>query len=103
MSTTPLTIDTSREGVPFARLVKVELRKMFNTRSGFWLMASILIVAALATTTDAGVYSVAIAVTEILWILPNSAAPPSLNCGAKNCSTVSLFNNLPSSSLVKSA
>ncbi len=37
-------------GIPFARLVQVELRKMFNTRSGFWLMMSIGIVAVLATT-----------------------------------------------------
>ena len=27
--------------IPTIRLVKVELRKMFNTRSGFWLLASI--------------------------------------------------------------
>ncbi|MGZ5398791.1 MAG: ABC transporter permease [Nocardioides sp.] len=31
--------------VPLDRIVRVELRKMFNTRSGFWLMASIVIVA----------------------------------------------------------
>ncbi len=37
-------------GVPLSRVTKVELRKMFNTRSGFWLMASI-VVAALAATT----------------------------------------------------
>ncbi|MEO6604474.1 MAG: ABC transporter permease [Aeromicrobium sp.] len=42
-------IDTSRPGVPLSRLVKVELRKMFDTRSGFWLMMSIGIIAALAT------------------------------------------------------
>ncbi len=51
MSTTtaPVTIDTSRPGVPLGRRVKVKLRKMFNTRSGFWLMMSIAIVALLAT------------------------------------------------------
>ena len=43
------TIDTTRAGVPLSRIVKVELRKMFDTRSGFWLMASIGIIAALAT------------------------------------------------------
>lgn len=43
------TIDTARPGVPLSRIVKVELRKMFDTRSGFWLMASIGIIAALAT------------------------------------------------------
>lgn len=31
--------------VPLGRVVRVELRKMFNTRSGFWLMASIVIIA----------------------------------------------------------
>jgi ABC-type transport system involved in multi-copper enzyme maturation permease subunit len=31
--------------VPLGRIVGVELRKMFNTRSGYWLMASIVIVA----------------------------------------------------------
>ena len=49
MSTAVATVDTSRPGVPMGRLVKVELRKMFNTRSGFWLMASIGIIALLAT------------------------------------------------------
>lgn len=43
------TIDTSAQGIPLTRLVKVELRKMFDTRSGFWLMASISILALLAT------------------------------------------------------
>lgn len=45
----PITIDTTRPGVPLSRLVKVELRKMFDTRSGFWLMMSIAIVALVAT------------------------------------------------------
>jgi hypothetical protein len=35
--------------VPWHRLVTVELRKMFDTRSGFWLMASVGITALLAT------------------------------------------------------
>jgi hypothetical protein len=47
----PITIDTTRPGVPLTRLVKVELRKMFNTRSGFWLMMSIAIIAAIATVS----------------------------------------------------
>jgi len=34
--------------VPLARVTRVELRKMFNTRSGFWLIASIAISAVLA-------------------------------------------------------
>jgi ABC-2 type transport system permease protein len=37
------------EPIPTRRIVGVELRKMFNTRSGFWLMASIGIAALLAT------------------------------------------------------
>jgi hypothetical protein len=40
---------TEHSRVPTARLVAVELRKMFDTRSGFWLMASIVIAALLAT------------------------------------------------------
>ena len=35
--------------VPLTRVTQVELRKMFNTRSGFWLIASIAISAVLAT------------------------------------------------------
>jgi ABC-type transport system involved in multi-copper enzyme maturation permease subunit len=35
--------------IPMARLTKVELRKMFDTRAGFWLMASVGIVAVLAS------------------------------------------------------
>jgi hypothetical protein len=35
--------------IPLARLTRIELRKMFDTRSGFWLMASLLITALLAT------------------------------------------------------
>ena len=38
-----------RPGIPLARVVRVELRKMFNTRSGFWLMASLVILGLLAT------------------------------------------------------
>jgi ABC-type transport system involved in multi-copper enzyme maturation permease subunit len=35
--------------VPLSRVVQVELRKMFDTRSGFWLIASIVITAVLTT------------------------------------------------------
>ena len=35
--------------IPLARVTQVELRKMFDTRSGFWLIASIVITAFLAT------------------------------------------------------
>ncbi len=40
---------TEVHGVRLSRVIRVELRKMFDTRSGFWLMASIVI-AALVTT-----------------------------------------------------
>lgn len=48
-ATTVTTIEMNRPSVPMARLLKVELRKMFDTRSGFWLAMSIAIVALLAT------------------------------------------------------
>lgn len=35
--------------IPMSRVMGVELRKMFDTRSGFWLMASVAILAVLAT------------------------------------------------------
>jgi ABC-2 type transport system permease protein len=37
------------DGIPLHRITSTELRKMFDTRSGFWLMASIAITALLAT------------------------------------------------------
>ncbi|MGJ9411465.1 ABC transporter permease [Aeromicrobium sp. CF4.19] len=37
--------------IPFGRVVMVELRKCFDTRAGFWLLASIGIVAVLATAS----------------------------------------------------
>ncbi|MEU4603985.1 ABC transporter permease [Kribbella sp. NPDC023972] len=52
---TAIVIDPVREQradvypVPLSRVVNVELRKMFDTRSGFWLMASIVITAILTT------------------------------------------------------
>jgi ABC-2 type transport system permease protein len=53
---TATTIDRTTTGrlteitpVPFSRVVRVELRKMFDTRSGFWLIASIAITGLLAT------------------------------------------------------
>ena len=35
--------------IPTARILGIELRKMFDTRSGFWLMASIVILSVVAT------------------------------------------------------
>jgi ABC-2 type transport system permease protein len=37
------------QSIPLVRITSVELRKMFDTRSGFWLMASIAITSVLAT------------------------------------------------------
>jgi ABC-2 type transport system permease protein len=37
------------EPIPMSRVIAVELRKMFDTRSGFWLLASIGIASVLAT------------------------------------------------------
>jgi ABC-type transport system involved in multi-copper enzyme maturation permease subunit len=47
MSTEFVTIDKTRPGIPMTRLVKVELRKLVDTRAGFWLLLSIGIVTAL--------------------------------------------------------
>ena len=39
-ATTPGMIDISQASkVPFSRLVRVELRKMADTRAGFWLLS----------------------------------------------------------------
>jgi ABC-2 type transport system permease protein len=35
--------------IPTTRLVKIELRKMFNTRSGFWMLISIGVLSVIAT------------------------------------------------------
>ena len=40
---------TEFEHIPLSRVVRVELRKMFDTRSGFWLIASIGITGLIAT------------------------------------------------------
>lgn len=40
---------TASTPVPLSRIVSVELRKMFDTRSGFWLLASIVIAGVVAT------------------------------------------------------
>lgn len=48
-STAPVTIDTTRPGVPFARLLKVEFRKMFDTRASRWLVISTAILLVLVT------------------------------------------------------
>ena len=53
---TAMTMDAVREThvptparIPTSRIVGVELRKMFNTRSGFWMLMSIAITSTLAT------------------------------------------------------
>jgi ABC-2 type transport system permease protein len=40
---------TEFKPIPLSRVVRVELRKMFNTRSGFWLIASLGITGLIAT------------------------------------------------------
>jgi hypothetical protein len=40
---------TAHDRIPSTRIVGVELRKMFDTRSGFWMLMSIAITATLAT------------------------------------------------------
>jgi ABC-2 type transport system permease protein len=49
VETAPTTRAVPRR-IPLFRVTQVELRKMFDTRSGFWLMASVAIASALATT-----------------------------------------------------
>jgi hypothetical protein len=52
---TAIAVDAARDRrtdfprVPLSRTVRVELRKMFDTRSGFWLIASIAITGLIAT------------------------------------------------------
>ncbi|MDE0774842.1 ABC transporter permease subunit [Nocardioides sp.] len=46
---TETTAPRTHDPIPFSRLASVELRKMFDTRSGFWLLASVGILATLAT------------------------------------------------------
>lgn len=46
---TPARPATRHTPIPLARLVSVELRKSFDTRSGFWLLVSIAVASVLAT------------------------------------------------------
>ena len=39
----------NHRGIPLSRIISTELRKMFDTQSGFWLLASIGILSVLAT------------------------------------------------------
>ena len=47
--TVPVSTRTSRPPIPLRRIVEVEQRKSFDTRSGFWLLASIGIASVLTT------------------------------------------------------
>ena len=48
MTTAPMTLDVSQTArVPMGRLIQVELRKMFDTRAGRWLLISIAALTAL--------------------------------------------------------
>lgn len=56
VATEPM-IDTAQQGIPFSRLVKVELRKMVDTKAGLWLMivtGILLLVAVVATLLVVG-------------------------------------------------
>ena len=48
-ATHPARTRTASSRIALTRIIGVELRKMFDTRSGFWLMASIVITSVLAT------------------------------------------------------
>ncbi|UUZ59962.1 hypothetical protein [Nocardioides sp. B-3] len=45
----PVRVRPAVRSIPTARLIKVELRKMFNTRSGFWMLISIGVLSVIAT------------------------------------------------------
>lgn len=45
----PATVDMRQQGVPMTRLVLAELRKMVDTRAGFWLFVSIGLASAVIT------------------------------------------------------
>ncbi|GAA14876.1 ABC transporter permease subunit [Gordonia alkanivorans] len=59
-------IDVDRPGIPFGRLVGVELRKLVDTRAGFWLTASIGVIAA---------------VIMVAMLIANRNDPENLNLG----------------------
>lgn len=45
----PVTVDERAPGIPWTRLVRIEMRKMVDTRAGFWLVLGIVIISALIT------------------------------------------------------
>jgi hypothetical protein len=45
----PVPVDTAAPPVPMTRLVRVELRKLVDTRAGFWLVVSMGLIAAVIT------------------------------------------------------
>ena len=49
LETRPRSRAAAARPIPLSRVTRIELRKMFDTRSGFWLMASIGILATIAT------------------------------------------------------
>ncbi|MFW0792456.1 ABC transporter permease [Gordonia sp. CPCC 205515] len=62
----PVTIDRGAAPIPLGRLIKVELRKLVDTRAGFWLIASIAVIS--------------VAVVAVMLIV-NRNNPDSLNFG----------------------
>ncbi|EGD56837.1 ABC transporter permease [Gordonia neofelifaecis] len=47
MSTTYAAVDQTTQQIPLSRLIRVELRKLVDTRAGFWLIASMGLIAVL--------------------------------------------------------
>ncbi|WP_238419677.1 ABC transporter permease [Gordonia sp. 'Campus'] len=62
----PVAVDLDRPGIPFTRLVRVELRKLVDTRAGFWLTASIGVIAAIVV---------------VAMLVANRNSPENLNLG----------------------
>ncbi|ALG85430.1 ABC transporter permease [Gordonia phthalatica] len=49
MTTTYAAVDKTVKPIPLTRLIKVELRKLVDTRAGFWLIAAMALIAVLVT------------------------------------------------------
>ena len=49
MTTTYAAVDTTVRPIPLSRLIRVEARKLVDTRAGFWLIASMALISVLVT------------------------------------------------------
>ena len=65
----PASVSTDRPGVPFSRLVRVELRKMFDTRAGRWLMISIVVLSLIAAVSVIVVNNAILLVHQTLYLI----------------------------------